>query len=664
MRWRSDGQLEYLGRADGQVKVRGHRVELGEVEEVLRRHPQVSEAVVVARPDAIGSLRLVGYVVADEAGGVPSDLASHARAWLPDFMVPSALVALEELPLLPNGKIDRSALPDPEPDADRAFSRPPSGPAEELIAQIWSELLGITEIGADDDFFALGGHSLLATRLTHRLGEALGAHIPLHLVFEHPTLTDLAAHLDRPGKARPPIPVAPRTPNPDGTVVFPATSGQKRLWLLCALDPQANLAYTLNGGARITGRLDAPALARAIEEVARRHEVLRTTLREENGEVVQVVHPVWAGTVADASSDDPYASPECDEAELLTDWRHSTVDLAEGPLFRARIIRRAEDVHLLLLSLHHTIADGWTLTRLLDEIAATYAALDQGRPLPPAPTLHYGDFAQTRAAEPTSEDDEGLAHWRERLAGVRPLDVPTDHPLPARRTHNGAAVPVELSAEAVGGIARRTGTTPFAVVATAVTVVLGALSGSDDVTIGIPTSGRTHPDTAGILGFFTNTLPLRRTLDPRATLAETLHATHDALVEAHEHAETPFEEIVRHTALAADGQARSPLFQTMLALNEAPSRNLHLPGLTVSRLDIPPAGTQFDFSLHLEQGEDAITGYLTYNTDLYADGTARYFTERLASVVSALVECPDAVLAEVDVRSVGERERLGALSAG
>ncbi|MCM2515379.1 amino acid adenylation domain-containing protein [Streptomyces griseoincarnatus] len=659
VRWRPDGQLEYLGRADGQVKIRGHRVELGEVEEVLRRHPQVSEAVVVARPDVTGSLRLVGYVVADDAGGdVPADLPSHARAWLPDFMVPSALVGLEEFPLLPNGKIDRSALPDP--GADRASFRSPSGPAEELIARVWSELLGISGIGADDDFFALGGHSLLATRLTHRLGEALGAHIPLHLVFEHPTLTDLAAHLDRLGRARPPLPVAPRFPNPDGTVVFPATSGQKRLWLLCALDPQANLAYTLNGGARITGRLDAAALARAVEEVARRHEVLRTTLREENGEVVQVVHPVWSGTEAD----DTYASPECDEAELLSDWRHSTVDLAEGPLFRARIVRRAEDVHLLLLSLHHTIADGWTLTRLLDEIAAVYAALDHGHPLPPAPTLHYGDFAQMRAAEPTSEDDDGLAHWRERLAGVRPLDVPTDHPRPARRTHNGAAVPVELSAEAVGGIARRTGTTPFAVVATAVTVVLGVLSGSDDVTIGIPTSGRTHPDTAGILGFFTNTLPLRRTLDPRATLAETLHATHQALVVAHEHAETPFEEIVRHTSLAADGQARSPLFQTMLALNEAPSRNLRLPGLTVSRLDIPPAGTQFDLSLHLEQGEDAISGYLTYNTDLYADSTARFFTERLASVVSVLMERPDAVVAEVDVRSVGEREWVAAVSAG
>ncbi|WP_225684718.1 phosphopantetheine-binding protein, partial [Streptomyces pseudogriseolus] len=200
VRWRPDGQLEYLGRADGQVKIRGHRVELGEVEEVLRRHPQVSEAVVVARPDAIGSLRLAAYIVPHEgdAGDVPSDLPSHARTWLPDFMVPSALVALEEFPFLPNGKIDRAALPDPEPGANRTASRPPSGPAEELIARVWSELLGITEIGADDDFFALGGHSLLATRVVSRLTTLTGAEIPLHLVFEHSVLADLARLLPDP----------------------------------------------------------------------------------------------------------------------------------------------------------------------------------------------------------------------------------------------------------------------------------------------------------------------------------------------------------------------------------------------------------------------------------------------------------------------------------
>ncbi|MFD3924448.1 condensation domain-containing protein, partial [Streptomyces sp. NPDC058595] len=504
--------------------------------------------------------------------------------------------------------------------------------------------------------------SLLATRLTHRLGAALGTHVPLHLVFEHPTLTELAAHLPRSGDGHRPIPAAPRTTNADGTVTLPATSGQKRLWLLCALDPQANLAYTLNGGARLSGQLDAPALAAAVEEVARRHEVLRTTLREEDGEIVQVVHPLWRGDPLPLTG--PDAAHADDEAELLEHWRRSTVDLADGPLFRARIVTRSEDSHLLLLSLHHTIADGWTLTLLLDEIAHTYAALVEDRTPASAPALQYGDFAHAQAAVPVSEDDAGLAHWRERLAGAHALDLPTDHPRPARRTHNGAAVPVELDAETVRRLARSTGTTPFAVVATAVTVVLGALSGNHDVTIGIPTSGRTHPDTAEILGFFTNTLPLRRTLDPRATLAATLSATHHALVEAHQHAETPFEEIVRHAAPAADGQARSPLFQTMLALNETPSRDLHLPGLGVTRLDIPPAGTQFEFSLHLEQGEDAITGYLTYNTDLYADSTARLVPERLATVVSALAERPDSVLAELDVRSVGERERVGALSVG
>ncbi|WP_330177299.1 amino acid adenylation domain-containing protein [Streptomyces sp. NBC_01498] len=672
VRWRPDGQLDYLGRADGQVKVRGHRVELGEVEEILRRHDQVNQAVVVAREDVSGSLRLVAYIVPDQPGGtVPDGLTSHARTWLPDFMVPSVFVGLEELPLLPNGKTDRNALPDPDPGAGLTAFRAPSGAAEELVARIWGELLDITQVGADDDFFSLGGHSLLATRLTHRLGAALGTHVPLHLVFEHPTLTELAAHLPRSGDGHEPIPVAPRTPNSDGTVTLPATSGQKRLWLLCALDPQANLAYTLNGGARISGDLEVPSLARAIEEVARRHEVLRTTLREENGEIVQVVHPLWRGDPLASDPSDPSdtatvnaVSAGDNEAALLESWRRSTVDLAAGPLFRARIVRRTEDAHLLLLSLHHTIADGWTLTLLLDEIAQTYTALVEDRPLAPAPGLQYGDFAHARAAAGVPEDDTGLVHWRERLAGARALDLPTDHPRPARRTHNGAAIPVELSAEVVGRLARSTGTTPFAVVATAVTVVLGALSGNHDVTIGIPTSGRTHPDTAGILGFFTNTLPLRRTLDPRATLAETLRATHQALVEAHQHAETPFEEIVRHAAATPDGQSRGPLFQTMLALNETPSRNLHLPGLTVTRLDIAPAGSQFEFSLHLEQGEDAITGYLTYDTDLYAGSTARLLPERLAAVVSALAEHPDAVLAGLDVRSVGERERLGGLSVG
>ncbi len=368
VRWRPDGQLEYLGRADGQVKIRGHRVELGEVEEVLRRHPQVSEAVVIARPDTTGSLRLAGYVVADH-GAAPSDLAAHARTWLPDFMVPSALVALEEFPLLPNGKIDRSALPDPEPDADRAFSRPPSGPAEELIAQIWSELLDVTEVGADDDFFALGGHSLLATRLTHRLGEALGTHIPLHLVFEHSTLADLAAHLptsDDEGRTSP-IPLLDRVPEPDGTLVLPASPGQERLWVQCALDPEANLAYHIRGAVHLHGPLSEDAFVTALHHLAYRHESLRTSLRQIDGELRQVVAPdpevpLLRTTTADW------------EAVIDAETRRA-FDLSAGPLWHVTLVSAGPEHHVVVMSLHHAIADGWSLDIILREISRTYGEL-------------------------------------------------------------------------------------------------------------------------------------------------------------------------------------------------------------------------------------------------------------------------------------------------
>ncbi|MFI9788333.1 amino acid adenylation domain-containing protein [Kitasatospora sp. NPDC051984] len=651
VRWRPDGKLDYLGRADGQVKVRGHRVELGEVEEVLRRHPDVAGAVVVAREDASGSLGLVAYVVLSGAEFASGALAAFVRGRLPQFMVPGAFVELAEFPLLPNGKIDRGALPVVDLNSVRQNGRSPQTPSENLIADIWRELLGVPEVGAEDDFFELGGHSLLATRLTHRLGEALDVHVPLHLVFEHPVLADLAGHLPVSGGKREAIPVVPRIPGPDGTLVFPASSGQKRLWLLCSLDPSANLAYLLNGGARITGPLDAERMAEAVRSVAGRHEILRTNLREESGDIVQVVHPTWQW--------DPTVEPDTPdqtEAELLDQWRHSAVELAEGPLFRARIVRRAAGEHLLLLSLHHAIADGWSLDLLLREIAAEYQD-PSGRALP---ALQYGDFTTWENAAPP--DDAGLAHWREHLAGARDLDLPTDRPRSARTTHHGAAVPVILPADTVDRLARTTGTTAFAVVATAVTLVLSAVSGNRDLTIGIPTSGRTHPDTAALLGFFTNTLPLRCSLDPTATLGTALRDTHQALMTAHRHAGTPFEEIVRTTRAASHGQGRSPLFQVMLAVNETPARALDLPGLRVDRLELPPAETQFEISLHLERGEAAITGHLTYNTDLYSVSTAELFPERLAAAVAALADCPDLSVTELDVAGAVEAARREALA--
>ncbi|GAB1511085.1 non-ribosomal peptide synthetase [Actinophytocola sp. KF-1] len=652
VRWRPDGLLDYLGRVDNQVKIRGHRIELGEIETALRGHPDVTDTVVVARDHTSGTTQLVAYVV-PVAGADPDHerLTAHLRERLPSAYLPSAFVPLPELPLLPNGKIDRGALPEPE-QTGRAHTAPRTE-AERLVASLWRELLGVSTVDIDDNFFVLGGQSLLATRLAHRLGEELGTHVPLRLVFDHPTVAELAAALPS-GTETGPLPVAPRTPGLDGTVTLPASPGQKRLWLLCTLDPAANLAYHLNGGARIHGPLDAAVLAAALREVARRHEVLRTTLREEDGDVVQVVHPVWQWDPA------PEDVAGTDEDDLIARWRHSTTELADGPLFRARVVRLADEEHLLLLSLHHAIADGWSLDVLLSEIAAVHRALTDGAALPPEPVVQFGDVAHWQDTQP--DDEDGLAYWRDRLAGAPPLALPTDHPRPAKPAHRGAHVPLTLPGDAVRRLATAEGTTEFAVVAAATSVLLGALSGTHDVTIGIPTSGRTRTDTADVLGFFVNTLPLRTATAPGATLADALRATHEALVEAHRHAGTPFDQLVRTLARRPD-PSQSPLFQVMLALNETPPRAVDLPGLRIDRLPMPPAETQFDLSLHLERSGADITGHLTYRTDLYAAATARLFAERLAAVVSLMAAAPATRLAELDVTGPAERARRAALTS-
>ncbi|GLZ31526.1 hypothetical protein Lesp02_37140 [Lentzea sp. NBRC 105346] len=593
VRWRTDGHLDYLGRADHQVKIRGYRIELGEIETALREQESVTEAVVVALDQ-----RLVAYV----AGTVDT---AALRSRLPGHLIPNQVITLDTLPLTPNGKVDRKALPAPA----AVVSEAPRTSLEKLVAGLWEELLG-RPAGVHDDFFTIGGHSLLATRLTHRLTTELGTTVPLRLVFDHPTVAELAANLPARG-SHIRIPATKRILNDDGTITLPASASQARLWFLCQLDPKAHQAYEITGGARIDGPLDPDRLITAIRRVAQRHESLRTTLSIVDGEVVQTIHPVW--------------EPE-----------HS--------LFRFSL-----DDRFLRLSLHHAIADGWSLTVLLKEIASLYQGIE------PAAPVQYADFAAWH------EPGDHLDHWRAKLAGAATLDLPTDKPRPPHQTHHGAAVPISLSG--VDEIARRTGTTAFAVITTALTSLLTKLSGQHDVTIGIPATGRTHPDTESIIGFLVNSLPLRRITTPATTLAQALRDTHAELADTHRHSDTPFEQLVHHLRPERD-QSRSPFFQVMLALNVEPPQRLDIPGLSFTRVDEPPAGTQFDLSLHLEQSGDAITGFLTYNTDLYETSTARLFVERLAAMITALDSSPDTTLASLDIRTPAERTLVAELGTG
>ncbi|WP_239101888.1 condensation domain-containing protein, partial [Microbispora amethystogenes] len=318
----------------------------------------------------------------------------------------------------------------------------------------------------------------------------------------------------------------------------------------------------------------------ALAHTARRHESLRTTLRMTEGELVQVVHDEWDW--------EPPLTVVPDLAETLEQWRTSTVDLEQGPLFRARVVRVSDDEHVLLLSLHHVIADGWSLTVLFREIAAHYEAACAGDPLPQDAPLQYGDYAQWKLDTPA--DDSELDFWRGYLAGAQTLDLPTDKPRPPYETHRGNAVPLGLPARTVERLARESGTTTFTVITTALTLLLAKLTGQDDVTIGIPSSGRTHPGTADMIGFLANTLPLRSVTRPGTTLAEALRATHANLLEVQLHGDTPFERIVQHVRPERDF-SRSPFFQVMLALDSSPQRTLELPGLRFTRVDMAPAGT-------------------------------------------------------------------------
>ncbi|WP_405089108.1 amino acid adenylation domain-containing protein [Microbispora sp. NBC_01389] len=558
---------------------------------------------------------------------------------------------MDALPRTPNGKIDRRALPEPALVPGTSEVEPPSTEAQHLVAELFAGLLGRPVTSIRDDFFGLGGHSLLATRLVHRLSEALGVVVPLRLVFDHPTVADLAERL--PGLGGGAVAAIPVGRHPAGEHVHPATANQQRLWFLCHLHPDTNLAYHITGAATVRGPLDRDVLRTALAHTVRRHESLRTTLRMTEGELVQVVHDEWDW--------EPPLAAVPDLAETLEQWRTSTVDLECGPLFRARVVRVSDDEHVLLLSLHHVIADGWSLTVLFREIAAHYQAVCAGDPLPQDAPLQYGDYAQWKLDTPAGDSE--LDFWRGYLAGAQTLDLPTDKPRPPYETHRGDAVPLSLPARTVERLARESGTTTFTVVTTALTLLLAKLAGQDDVTIGIPSSGRTHPGTADMIGFLANTLPLRSVTRPGMTLAEALSATHANLLEVQLHGDTPFERIVQHVRPERDF-SRSPFFQVMLALDSSPQRTLELPGLRFTRVDMAPAGTQFELSVHLEQSVEGLGGFLTFNTDLFDARSACLLAERLAVVIEALAADPEVRVADLDVRTAGEKAVLGALGDG
>ncbi|HYR07484.1 MAG TPA: amino acid adenylation domain-containing protein, partial [Longimicrobium sp.] len=657
-RWLPEGALAFAGRTDAQVKVRGYRVEPGEIEARLVEHPGVREAVVVARGDAPGEKRLVAYVVGDETGA--DLLRAHLAGRLPEHMVPAAYVRLETLPLTPSGKVDRRALPAPDGGAyPRRVYEAPLGEVERIAAGIWAELLGAERVGRCDHFFELGGHSLLAARVVSRVRQALGVEALPGDLFERPVLADFARGLETAARVEA-MAIAPV----DRSSSIPLSFAQQRLWFLEQLGG-TGAAYHVPMSLRLRGELDRGALVRSLDRIVARHEVLRTTFPAVDGEPVQRIAPVEESGFR-LVEHDLHAAPDAEDElrRLVRDEASAPFDLAHGPLVRGRLVRMAADDHVLLLTMHHIVSDGWSTGVLYRELGALYAAFARGEPdpLPPLP-VQYADYAAWHRRWVEGEVLERQAdYWRETLAGAPELlELPTDHPRPAKQDFAGASVKVELDealTAALRTLSQRHGATLYMTLLAGWAAVLARLSGQNEVVVGTPTANRGHAEVEELIGFFINTLALRVDLSDGPRVGELLQRVKTHALEAQRNQDIPFEQVVE-LVQPARSLAHSPLFQVMFAWQNAPDGTPELPGLAVVAADAAERDTaKFDLTLTLWEDGGRIVGSVEYATALFERATVERFIEYLRRVLAGMAEDDAARMDGIPLLPAAERARL------
>ncbi|MFJ8743802.1 amino acid adenylation domain-containing protein [Embleya sp. NPDC127516] len=665
VRRRADGALVYLGRADRQVKIRGFRIEPGEVETVLAAHPDVVHAAVVAREDRPGDKRLVAYIVPAPSGARAPELREHARGHLPDYMVPAEFVTLDALPLTVNGKLDTAALPAPEHHPG-AGGRAVRTPHEQVLGELFAEVLGVPRVGADDSFFDLGGHSLLATRLISRLRAVLGVEVGIRTLFEAPTPAGLAARLDEAGQARPGLRPQQR-PEP-----LPLSFAQRRLWFLHRMHgptPTYNIALAL----RLSGELDPAALEQALGDVAVRQESLRTVfpLSEDGLPCQQVLderrirrHLSLAVTsVGEAELED----------RLATAARRG-IDLVTEPPLRAELFALAPDEHVLSLVVHHIAGDGWSMGPLARDLTAAYTARRGGeapawKPLP----VQYADYTLWQRdllgdpADPESLAARQLTYWREALAGLpEQLALPTDRPRPAEATHRGATTEITLGADlhaALLDLARERGVSLHMVLQAGLAALLSRLGAGHDIPIGTPIAGRTDEALDDLVGFFVNTLVLRTDTSGDPSFTEVLTRVRDTNLAAYAHQDLPFERLVEELS-PARSLAHHPLFQVMLVLQNTPAGTFELPGLRVSGRPTPTGTARMDLTLSLAEqhtpdgAPNGIVGTVEYATDCFDRAAVEALTDRWTRLLASVADDPDRPIGHVEIMSAQERRRV------
>ncbi|HEY3579688.1 MAG TPA: condensation domain-containing protein, partial [Pyrinomonadaceae bacterium] len=653
-----DGNFEFVSRKDHQVKIRGVRIELAEIENVLRMHESVTDVVVVDREDTIGNKYVCAYVVLDRELE-PGELRQHAARWLPEAMAPSAVVQLSELPRTITGKVDRAKLPAPGTEDSRtgAYVAPRTA-IEEVVANIWAGVLEVERIGVTDSFFELGGNSLLATLVIARVRSALQVEVDVRQLFEHPTVADLSAAVKASlnnGSAP-----APRIERAARTGPLPLSFAQQRLWFLDQLEP-GSAFYNVPAAIRLSGRLDVRALGEAFQEIVRRHETLRTSFRNVNGDPEQFIAPTLELPleVSDLSSLAEHER-EARVVEYAKEWASRPFDLERGPLVRAHVLRLSDEEHVLLFSMHHIVGDVWSIGVLVREWSTLYQAFSTGQPSPLAPLpVQYADYAVWQR-EWLRDDvlEAQLDYWLKQLADAPTiLNLPTDKPR-GNHTFEGARLPVvlshQLSVESEK-LSRREGATLFMTLLTAFGVMLHYQTRQNEILIGSPIANRPQVELENLIGFFLNTLALRLNFAGDPSFSELLKRVRETALGAYAHQDLPFEKLVE-TLRPGRNLYHNPLFQVAFTLDETPVSEVELADLKLTPLAADKGMAQFDLVLHLANSPDGVVGTLQYQTGLFAEDTIKRFREQFEHVLRLGVERPDVKLSEL-VASLDEIER-------
>jgi acyl carrier protein len=654
--------LEFLGRIDGQIKIRGYRIEPGEIEAAMRRQAGVREAVVSARGSGADK-QLVGYWVR-EKGSRRSASALKEQLWqsLPEYMRPAALVELEEIPLTRNGKVDRARLPEPERQAEAYSHVGPHTVAEEVMAGIWTEVLRLERVGVEDNFFQLGGHSLLATRLMSRVREAFGIEAPLRELFEHPTVAGLSARLEAHLRAGLGVESEPMLARPrQGDI--PLSFAQQRLWFLDQLEPGSSV-YNCPTAVRLQGELDVRALSNALNEVVRRHEVLRTTIETEHGKPWQRIaeQASIAMVERDLSGFEPEQGLQVAQ-QIAAEEARQPFDLAKGPLLRSTLLRLSEQDHVLLLTLHHIVTDGWSMGILLKEVTAIYEAYRNGQASPlPEPELQYADYAIWQR-EYLRDDvlERHLSYWRTQLSGDLPaLVLPTDRPRPVVRTHAAELHEFTIGpevAQSIAALSRNEGCTPFMVLFAAFQTLIYRYTRQVDLICGADIANRNRAELEPLIGFFVNIILLRTSMDGNPLFRTLLRNVRQAVLNAHAHQDVPFDLLVERLN-PERRKTDTPLMRALIVYQRA--RAAEQTDIAISTFPSSYTTARADLTVFFSDRSTSIDAVLGSRSDLFTSSRAREMGGRYRALLANAVANPDSRIDDLQFESNEERNALRA----